>query len=72
MNRPLQSDASHEKQIANFTDRSNERGQTLSKKKEADSRSPISQTDHVQLNAPSKKGVIKGGVSQTYSSNCLK
>ncbi len=44
MNRPLQSDVSDEKQIANFADRSNERGQTLLTK--ADGRSPISQTVH--------------------------
>lgn len=52
MNRPLQSDASDEKQIANFADRSNERGQTLLRK--ADGRSPISQTAQQITGSPVK------------------
>lgn len=61
MNRPLQSDVSDMRQIANFADRSNERGQTLLRK--ADGRSSIYQTLHntvftggnVLLKAPKRR-----------------
>lgn len=58
MNRPLQSDVSDEKQIANFADRSNERGQTLLRKAGGRS-SELCATNNVSLVKCAFKSALK-------------